>query len=77
VGLAADYVSPRLHRLFGDVNGSKSVNAADYNTLRQSFGKTSGDPSYQSAFDFDESGVVNAADYNQFRARFGRTFVYT
>jgi hypothetical protein len=65
-----------FHRLFGDVNGSKGVNAADYNLFRQAFGKGSTDPAYNAAFDFDGNGAVNAADYNAFRTRFGRAFTY-
>jgi hypothetical protein len=65
-----------FHRLFGDVNGSKSINAADYNAFRSAFGKSTGQAGFDPAFDFDNSGSVNAADYNQFRSRFGRAFTF-
>jgi hypothetical protein len=75
--MAANYTSPKFHRLFGDINGSKGVNAQDYNLFRSTFGKPSSDPAYIAGFDFDSSGTVNAQDYNQFRARFGKNLVYT
>jgi hypothetical protein len=65
-----------FHRLFGDINGSKNINATDYNQFRATFGKPSTDPAYNAPFDFDSSGSVNAQDYNQFRARFGKSFAY-
>jgi hypothetical protein len=65
-----------FHRLFGDVNGSKNVQALDYNLFRATFGKTPSQPTYDAAFDFDNSGTVNAMDYNQFRSRFGKAFTY-
>ena len=65
-----------FHRLFGDIQGSKNVNNADYFAFRNSFGKGSTDPAYVAAFDFDNSGVVNNSDYFQFRNRFGKTFTY-
>jgi hypothetical protein len=65
-----------FHRLFGDINGSKNVNAADFNAFRGAFGKSAGQAGYDAGFDFDDSGTVNAADYNAFRSRFGRNLVY-
>jgi hypothetical protein len=35
----ASVVTRTFHRLFGDADGSKSVNAADYNAFRSRFGK--------------------------------------
>jgi hypothetical protein len=65
-----------FHRLFGDINGTKNVNAGDYNLFRGAFGKNSTQAGYNAAFDFDNNGTVNAGDYNQFRARFGKAFTY-
>jgi endoglucanase len=65
-----------FHRLFGDVNGSKSVNAADYNAFRPAFGNSAGQAGFDPAFDFDNSGTVNALDYAQFRNRFGKGLSY-
>jgi hypothetical protein len=75
--MAADFTSASFHRLFGDINGTKNVNASDYNSFRTAFGGTSGDAAYKSAFDFDDNGVINAGDFNQIRARFGKSVTYT
>jgi uncharacterized delta-60 repeat protein len=65
-----------FHQLFGDINGSKSVNAADYTAFRNAFGKSRGQTGYDDALDFDGNGTINALDYTQFRSRFGKTFAY-
>jgi hypothetical protein len=65
-----------FHRLFGDVNGSKDVNNADFGQFRNTFGKVVGDAGFNAAFDFDNSTVVNNADFGQFRGRFGKGFSY-
>jgi hypothetical protein len=66
-------VSPGYYKHF---NGSKNVQALDYNAFRSAFGKSSGHAGYDAVFDFDNSGAVNALDYNQFRGRFGKAFTY-
>jgi hypothetical protein len=76
VAMAGSNPAVTFHRLSGDVNGSKSVNAADFNVFRAAFGKTSGQQGYDAAFDFDGNGSVNASDFNQFRSRFGKQFTY-
>jgi Dockerin type I domain len=60
-----------LFRLFGDVNGDRTVNGADFAAFRATFGSTSGDASYQPALDFNGDGAVNGLDFAAFRARFG------
>jgi hypothetical protein len=65
-----------FHRLFGDVDGNKAVNNADFGLFRNSFGKSSGDAGFNRAFDFDNNGVVNNADFGQFRNRFLKMFTY-
>jgi len=75
--MAADFTGGKFHRLFGDINGNKTVNTADYGQFRLSFGKLSPDPAYVAGFDFDNNGTVNTADYGQFRNRFGKVFSYT
>jgi hypothetical protein len=76
VAMAGPNPTTTFHRLFGDVNGSKSVNALDYNAFRPVFGKNSGQAGYDAAFDFDGNGTINALDFNQFRSRFGKSFAY-
>jgi acyl-CoA thioesterase FadM len=74
--LAGPDQSQTSHRLFGDINGNKVVNNADYGLFRNAFGSAAGSAAYVNAFDFDNNGVINNADYGQFRNRFGKTFAY-
>lgn len=62
--MAADNLSD-LHRLFGDVNGDKSVSGSDFNLFRSAFGGSAAE------FDFDGDGAVSSSDFNRFRERFG------
>jgi hypothetical protein len=65
-----------FHRLFGDIDGNKSVNSADYFQLKAAFGSVIGRSTFNSGFDFDGNGRINSADYFKFKANFGRMFVY-
>jgi hypothetical protein len=65
-----DYVL-NLHRRYGDVNGDRFVNGADFAPFRTAFGTGPGDPNYNAAFDFTGDGFDNGADFNAFRTRFG------
>jgi hypothetical protein len=77
VAMAAAPTPLTFHRLFGDVNGSKDVNNADFGPFRNAFSKATGQAGFNAAFDFDNSGTVNNADFGQFRNRFLRlTFTY-
>ena len=60
-----------LFRLYGDVNGSKSVNGLDMTAFRTAFGTAIGDAGYGSYLDFNGDGVINGADLVEFRKRFG------
>jgi hypothetical protein len=60
-----------LHRLFGDVNGDRTVNITDLTALRNAFGATTTDGNYQPFLDFNGDGVINLTDLTQFRNRFG------
>ncbi len=62
-----------FHRLFGDVNGDRTVNAADFAQFRGTFGSAGGDVAYRGFFDYDGDGTINAFDFGQFRNRFGVT----
>src|SRR5438067_1909618 len=57
-------------RLFGDANGDRTINAADLNLFRSTFGATTG-PGFLAYFDFNGDGVINSTDLNAFRLRFG------
>ncbi len=60
-----------LFRLFGDVNGDGTTNAADFGQFRPAFGSSTGQPAYLAFLDIDGDGTINAFDFGQFRNRFG------
>jgi beta-propeller repeat-containing protein/dockerin type I repeat protein len=60
-----------LYRLFGDVNGDRTVNGFDLGFFRNAFGTQTGDPNYLSYLDINDDGVINGFDLGQFRTRFG------
>ncbi len=51
-----------IYRLVGDTNGDRAVNAIDLLTLARSWNRSTGEPEYDPAADFDNSGSVNAID---------------
>ena len=55
-----------IYRLFGDSNGDRTVNGADFLAFRLAFLQQPVNPS----FDFDGDGQVNGGDFLQFRLRF-------
>jgi len=79
VPMAADYASPKFHRLFGDSSGDGAVSSVpDYQQFRATFGKAQGDAGFNPFFDYNGDGAVNSVpDYQQFRNRFGKAFNYT
>src|SRR5207244_11953159 len=56
-----------LFRLYGDLNGDKAVNGADFGGFRNVFGFSPPDPSLLEAFDFDGNGSFNGRALAQFR----------
>lgn len=55
----------------GDADNNKVVNSSDFNLLKGSFGKTTGDPGYGNRADFTGDTVVNASDFNALKGNFG------
>jgi hypothetical protein len=74
--LTGTNLSTTFHRLYGDIDGNKTVNSADYFKFKAAFGSTTGQPNFNSDFDFDGNGKINSADYFKFKANFGRKFTY-
>ena len=74
--LSGTNLSTTFHRLYGDIDGNKTVNSADYFKFKAAFGSTSGQANFNSDFDFDGNGKINSADYFKFKANFGRKFTY-
>jgi hypothetical protein len=58
--------------LEGDANDDNCVNAPDFSILRTAFGKSQGQPGYDSRADFNQDGAVNAPDFSLLRTNFGR-----
>ncbi|OYP38161.1 hypothetical protein CGZ80_02725 [Rhodopirellula sp. MGV] len=57
-------------RLYGDINGDRTVNIIDFLFFRRAFN----DPSaFDDAFDANGDSVINILDFFQFRGRFGKT----
>jgi len=55
-----------LFRFFGDINGDRHVDIADFGLFSQTiFNPTN----YNSAFDFNNDGVIDIADFGQFSVR--------
>jgi hypothetical protein len=71
--LAADQTDT-VYRLFGDLQGNGTVNAADTRQLSKAFGTTSGSAGYLAALDYDANGAINAIDSSQFKKRFGTVY---
>ena len=71
VGLSGGDKTSSLFRLFGDVNGDRTVNITDLTAFRNAFGTISTDTSFLPFLDFNGDGVINLTDLTQFRSRFG------
>ncbi|MDB5173968.1 MAG: Hemolysin-type calcium-binding repeat family protein [Phycisphaerales bacterium] len=71
-----DQTGPKFHRLFGDINGDKRVNASDYQQFSAAFGSSNLSPNYVVYFDYNHDKRINATDYQQFAARFGKFYSY-
>lgn len=69
-----------FHRLFGDIDGNKTINNLDYLNFKKSYGSTRNDPvtgsEYNPNFDYDANGTINNLDYLHFKANYGKTFQY-
>src|SRR5207253_1770547 len=61
----------QLYRFYGDVNGDRFVNGADFALFRAAFGSSTTDPNYNPAFDLNGDGFINGADFAAFRTNFG------
>ena len=66
-GSAGGNATDDFFRLFGDINGDRTVNIIDFFQFRNAFGNSELDE----RFDFNGDGTVNILDFFQFRSRFG------
>jgi hypothetical protein len=58
-----------LYRFFGDFNGDRNVDIADFAMFSGTYGLTSMQAGFLSAFDFNGDGVIDIADFGQFAIR--------
>lgn len=62
-----------FYSFFGDLNGDRTVNAADAALFSAAFNSTTGQPNYRSDADWNADGAVNNADAWAFRHNYGKT----
>jgi uncharacterized delta-60 repeat protein len=70
-GTAGGNRTDAFFRLFGDTNGDRRVDNADWDIFRRAYGKRVGEPGYLWYLDFDANGVINVLDQKQFQQRRG------
>jgi hypothetical protein len=58
-----------LFRFFGDINGDRNVDIADFGMFSSTYGLNSGQTGFIGAFDFNGDGVIDIADFGQFSIR--------
>jgi hypothetical protein len=58
-----------LFRFFGDINGDRAVDIADFGQFTGSFNLHTGDPGYIAAFDINNDGAIDIADFGAFSTR--------
>jgi hypothetical protein len=63
--------SAGLYRLYGDNNGDRRVDNADFFQFRTTFGRGTSETGYLALFDFNGDGRVDNTDFFQFRTRLG------
>ena len=64
-------VTNNIRRLFGDVNGTGTVDGGDFGLFGSTFGLNSQDPSFNPLFDVNGDGSINGGDFGPFGSRFG------
>jgi hypothetical protein len=70
--MASDFIfgdAQGLFRFFGDINGDRHVDVADFGLFSSTFNLHAGQTGYQPAFDFNNDGVIDIADFGQFSIR--------
>jgi hypothetical protein len=58
-----------LYRFFGDFNGDRNVDIADFGLFSSTYGLNATQSGFISAFDFNGDGVIDIADFGQFSIR--------
>ena len=60
-----------FHRLLGDGNGDRTVDAADLSLFGNAFGFGIANPQFNAAYDFNIDGTVDGGDFIRFGNSFG------
>jgi hypothetical protein len=55
----------------GDIDDNNVVNTTDFNAMRNTYGKTIGDPGFDPRADFNADRTVNITDFNLLKLNFG------
>jgi FG-GAP-like repeat/Dockerin type I domain len=58
-----------LFRFFGDINGDRHVDIADFGLFSSTFNLSTGQTGFNAAFDFNNDGHIDIADFGQFSIR--------
>jgi parallel beta-helix repeat protein len=74
--LVSNYTSPKFHRLYGDSDGNKAVDAVDLFKFRQCYLSHTGDSNYNAVFDSDGNGAIDALDLFRFRGNYLKSYSY-
>ena len=56
----------------GDCTNDNVVSGQDFSVLKNTFGKSSGQPGYDDRADFNRDGVVGSADFSLLKGSFGQ-----
>jgi hypothetical protein len=59
-----------LFRFYGDINGDRHVDIADFGLFSSTFNLSTGQTGFLAAFDFNGDGHIDIADFGQFSIRF-------
>jgi uncharacterized delta-60 repeat protein len=59
-----------LFRFYGDINGDRHVDIADFGVFSSTFNLSTGQTGFLAAFDFNGDGHIDIADFGQFSLRF-------
>lgn len=71
--MSSDYVQTDIKRLFGDINGTGTVDSTDLGIFGTTFGLASSDPGFIAGFDSDGNGEIDSTDLGALGSRFGLT----
>ena len=68
VAMASDAVT-NFYRMFGDVNGDRRVDIADFGQFSTAYGSHTTDTNYRAYFDWNNDGAIDIADFGQISIR--------